>query len=797
LDPDLPLSQEADDRLQVSAFVRRLIRPLLAVPPQSSLVLGLYGEWGYGKSTALNFLERALAEVSAAVTPARYAELPAPLVVRFTPWLYSNVDTLLGSFFETIATELGEGEQRPEDKKGRAQALKAVGEFVVPAAKLGAMFLPLGGAVSDRLIEHVAELVGGVTKGAGSVIEGGEVTFRRRKAEAGRALLELWGDRRARRMIVLVDDLDRAAPDEILAMLRLIKLIADLPNISYVIAMDRGRVAGSLDRELAPLRGDDFLEKIVQVGVELPPFEPGALSRMAVESAQAIARDAGLPEAALEVDWSAWRIVRTQSYELHLQRALRTPRDVARLLNTFRFALLTGGGDEDVHPVDMLLLCLLQSRYPRVYAMVRDNRAFLLREEDALSNIFGRDSTQERERAHARTDMLASIAAETEADISVVRASIERVDRTMSMRTIARGQGPIPVEIVLQLFPAVLLDGDVGDVAQATARREGRLCAPEHFDRYFRLERPITVLSSSRIDDVFARLTRPSIDAHDTQRLAEMLATLSSGQMESLTQGLADRAVVMSRDAALGMLACAEALAGGAASHVPADLVALLVYRGLERALATFRSTVSPDQLARDRLAVLGAVDRILRVLSDDDASTLADQLTHDGGRGLGLEPSEAERIAAVGTERAYAFLESYPHAFVDAPPREFVDSVWRCRHLAARAGLVRGEGPYSPLAAFLTRMLDATSGRVSEVLSLAASWGGAEFDHPSFHRSPPGSWRSAIGSYIDVVEVESHVQAVVTAEAVDATRWPHLVRAYHEHLGASSAGDISDQPGE
>jgi hypothetical protein len=143
LDPDHPATTEAQDRLGVVPFVRRLVRPLLLAPKESSLVVGLCGPWGYGKSSALNFLEEALCAAAGGQTTTANVHLPQPIVVRFTPWLYGSVETLLASFFETLAIAIGDQPDGADDRSQRKTTLKALGEFIAQVAKVGAMFLPI------------------------------------------------------------------------------------------------------------------------------------------------------------------------------------------------------------------------------------------------------------------------------------------------------------------------------------------------------------------------------------------------------------------------------------------------------------------------------------------------------------------------------------------------------------------------------------------------------------------------------------------------------------------------------
>ena len=49
--------------------------------------------------------------------------------------------------------------------------------------------------------------------------------------------------------LVLIDDIDRLHPDEILDVMRLVKLVGDLPYVTYLLAFDRPYVERALGKD--------------------------------------------------------------------------------------------------------------------------------------------------------------------------------------------------------------------------------------------------------------------------------------------------------------------------------------------------------------------------------------------------------------------------------------------------------------------------------------------------------------------------------------------------------------------
>jgi len=86
--------------------------------------------------------------------------------------------------------------------------------------------------------------------------------------------------------VVVVDDIDRLSTSEIRDVFKLVRLTASFPNIIYLVAFDRGRVEMALSEEGVP--GRDYLEKILQVAVDLPAVPDQVLLRQIYSAINAV-----------------------------------------------------------------------------------------------------------------------------------------------------------------------------------------------------------------------------------------------------------------------------------------------------------------------------------------------------------------------------------------------------------------------------------------------------------------------------------------------------------------------------
>ena len=69
-------------------------------------------------------------------------------------------------------------------------------------------------------------------------------------------------------ILVILDDIDRLSTQEIRDIFKLVRLTANFPNVIYLLAFDRYRIEQALGEQ--GIVGRDYLEKILQVAIDLP-----------------------------------------------------------------------------------------------------------------------------------------------------------------------------------------------------------------------------------------------------------------------------------------------------------------------------------------------------------------------------------------------------------------------------------------------------------------------------------------------------------------------------------------------
>lgn len=380
---DRPITAVAADLLSRDNFAVAVANSIRNWRNRDSLVIGIYGPWGVGKTSILNLIRKDLAN------PANSAQ---PLVMDFNPWEWAGHQELAEAFFAEVASTIGSS-----TADGSGALAKRVRQY--------AAVLQLGGAVAHSIAPFAAALsvllvvVGvGITAldgafaawggrvltafGAVSVIlsQSQLVTSRLSDYLAGRApattkslastkqeLISELGKFKPS-VVVFVDDIDRLTPADTVRLLQIVKANADLPGLVFVLALDRVAVATSVHAALH-IDGADYLRKIVQVGFDVPRPNVLDLRDMAVAKLKPMLES---PPVKLRLDKARWLDFQVNV----LMPYLATPRDVVRFASMVQFSmeLHIDGSECNVDPVDFLGIELLREFEPALYGAIRSSK---------------------------------------------------------------------------------------------------------------------------------------------------------------------------------------------------------------------------------------------------------------------------------------------------------------------------------------------------------------------------------------------------------------------------------------
>jgi hypothetical protein len=260
------------DLLSFSAIASTIVEALLD-DELDPLAVGLSGSWGSGKTTVLRLIQQELLSTT--------TDEKRVLVVPTDPWRYDPSTGVKETLIAEVLRSLKRHLEASQDTKSEALAvLKKLAKRVDWAR---AIRIAAKGALAFQ-VPSFDDVVQIVRPEEGEAAPGLDA-FREEFQEFmdSDALADV------RRVVVLVDDLDRCLPETVIDTLEAIRLFLAVPKMSFVIAADEERVADAIRTRLG---GDTstsrdqpeeaaklYLHKIVQTTVPIP-----ALSRFDTES---------------------------------------------------------------------------------------------------------------------------------------------------------------------------------------------------------------------------------------------------------------------------------------------------------------------------------------------------------------------------------------------------------------------------------------------------------------------------------------------------------------------------------
>jgi predicted KAP-like P-loop ATPase len=370
LSADRPKNAPEEDRFNHDPFAKTLAKGIGGIDDTTAkdgLVLALYGPWGSGKSTVLNFVCHYLEK-----EPEKLLIKSPPIVVRFNPWWFSGHENLARAFFDQLQTVLFKDKDLKKETK--ENLTKKIGEWskaigVVSGTALGAI---LGGAVGAGIVAKVGEALG-------EAIGSQQKRYKENLVQLPKDVQTLKNEisqileEAQKRILVVIDDIDRLMPDEIRQLFTVIKALADFPYIVYLLAFDREVVAQAIKKQTG-LPGKKYLEKIIQVPLEMPPTEDIALHSALFERLNEIFD--GTPEELFDVSYWGnvyWGDVYNEptAHGEGINALIQVPRDVVRFTNTL--AVTYPDVRSEVNAVDFIALEAFRVFQPKVYDVIRNN----------------------------------------------------------------------------------------------------------------------------------------------------------------------------------------------------------------------------------------------------------------------------------------------------------------------------------------------------------------------------------------------------------------------------------------
>jgi len=236
--------------------------------------IGVFGDWGSGKSSLMKMVED------------KYAEDKDILVINFNGWLFEGYEDTKTVLLSRIVDEIIK--KRTLDEKALKFAAKLLRKIDLiklgrSAVKYGLGFLIMGPSglaltsSADALQKFAAVDYEEYLKNKPKK-EDPDETLRTDIQEFHLNFEQLINETKIKKVIVFIDDLDRCSHDTVIGTLEAIKLFLFVKNTAFIIGADERLIKYAVRRRFPEIPGDntevgrDYLEKLIQYPVRIPPL---------------------------------------------------------------------------------------------------------------------------------------------------------------------------------------------------------------------------------------------------------------------------------------------------------------------------------------------------------------------------------------------------------------------------------------------------------------------------------------------------------------------------------------------
>lgn len=322
---DKAVSSKDEDNFSRWPFAERIGQIIAEREEPGCITIGLYGRWGDGKTSVLNFIETSLQDNEGII------------LVKFNPWLFCDKESLLKGYFEVLAKALDTGLFTEAEK--RNETIKQLSPMV--ASLFGAR---------------------GAEKTIGALLSGPDIHELRDRIEDKLKAAK-------KRVLVIIDDVDRLEKSEIQAIFKLVKLTADFDYTAYILAFDKGVVSASLQERYSGTNGkagEEFLEKIIQIPLHLPIIPESDLRQFCFDGVNIALSSSGID--LTETDVQEY----VRDFTLAFTPNLSTPRKAKLYGNMLLFSLPLL--KDEVKAVDLMMLEGIRIFSPELYKTIKSNK---------------------------------------------------------------------------------------------------------------------------------------------------------------------------------------------------------------------------------------------------------------------------------------------------------------------------------------------------------------------------------------------------------------------------------------
>ena len=313
--------------------------------------IGIYGEWGTGKTTLMKAIEKNLNSNQVSLTD------PKILSIWFNAWQYEREENpVTVSLMKTVAYAMAGHEKYDAVSKTILNGLTIVGKDA--SQNLVQEMISKKDEDSNETFQDKINYLNKLYQD--SIYFDGLKKIKQqmdaiRKSEGNEY-----------RVVVFIDDLDRCSPKKALEVLESIKLFLGMEGFIFVAGLSHKTVTHLITQAYKEtgVKGDDYIKKIIQIPIKIPTWSEDSIVDLILNKIKQNLHE----EYTNFLCENSSMIAKIVDYN---------PRQLKRFINNVIIAFETFTSQKDYAEIkfnEMFLLKIIQSEWPDFYnEMVRSN----------------------------------------------------------------------------------------------------------------------------------------------------------------------------------------------------------------------------------------------------------------------------------------------------------------------------------------------------------------------------------------------------------------------------------------
>lgn len=448
---DDPIQTWAEDALGRAALVDALsIRILVSQSP----VIALYGAFGSGKTSVLNLLREHLRGKA--------------IVVAFNTWLPGSQEALTSYLMSDIASQCQK-------------------EYVIPGLRSSTFRFARALGKSVAVLNWLSELLPTPTQK--DDIEGLQTSL----------------ERLPQRVVVLLDELDRMDKKEVRTLLKVVRGVSSLPNLSFVCAAEQNKLLEAMAGRTNEER-NLYFEKFFPVSIQVPTPDKSDLKRAGVDRILSSFRARDWFPSKIEEEAFKERLL--DIWDQRISPYCATLRSIGLLANDVAGA--AAPLRREVDPIDLVLVELLRRFEPGIYDLVSGNGLALTGGEGVLrGGIYYPDEERKK-------------------DLDRLREAI--ANTTQDQTKLSNIQA-----VLGELFPSYAKAENLRWLARPKKKNaevsEKRISDPSIFPAYFRYELPKAIFSTLALEQFIDESTQAQDEEERREVFRKKLRSMEKGSL--------------------------------------------------------------------------------------------------------------------------------------------------------------------------------------------------------------------------------------------------------------------------